>query len=215
MPDFDFSFPMDDVKKDTEHKVEKEELQSIDQTYEKTGGENTIVPRSSDYDMQVNQLRDFPAVLVRMAEIAIPQARNKTDAVAAYLLALLTNTDDIPLPPRLFELAKGYVGSDLSDSVTILKDEIRLLRNDLRKMQDIAYQSNLMLEYMLAERTGMLKKYVTSGDVKTIDYFDDSIERLREHTEQSSSTIVNELRYRENLAKRDSIYKKRKGFSSR
>ena len=82
-------------------------------------------------------------------------------------------------------------------------------------MQDIAYQNNLMLEYMLAERTGMLKKYATSGDVKTIDYFDGAIERLREHTEQSTSTIVNELRYRENLAKRDSIYKKRKGFSSR
>lgn len=218
-----FSFPMDDEKEEErkEEVLEKikepekdagipiinEDIQSISVVNDKSSSSGNSAPRV--VDKKVHQIRDFPAVLLNMARTAIPNANNKTDALSAFIVALLGDKEDLPLPPYIFELARGYAGNDVTDNVIQLQNEIRLLRSDLYKMNEIIFQNNVMLTYILAERTAMLKHYASNGDVKTIDYTDSAMERLREHTVSASSSIFNELRYKENLIKREQIYRKK------
>lgn len=128
------------------------------------------------------QIRNFPRDLMAMVRAEFPDAKNQSDALAAYI-SVKTNFQSSSVSDEVRDLISTYDGDRTAQNTEKrLSNLERQMREILRYMQE----SELVLSYLTFDKLGYRRE--NPKDARSIDFLENGVEaviaRIREQTAQ-------------------------------
>lgn len=135
--------------------------------------------------VELVQMRNFPASVVAIAQQEFPTAKNRADALAAYVIVKSDcNPRELNVSPEIRELVRNYKGDKSASNVAMRLDMIE--RRQLSQNQELQMLT-LGLSYLLFDRLGYRRESLTKGP-RSVNMLEtgvaDLMARMREQARQ-------------------------------
>ena len=140
-------------------------------------------------------LRDIPASLVAEARHMFPEAKNNTDAVAAYMALKMGIVDD--LTDEQTELLRSHRSED---PVAVMNDRLNGIERDMRAFLAMAQELELTLGFLVFDRLGYRREEATSP--RDVNLLENGVEAMVARMQECTKNFRARERIRNGRPKR-------------
>lgn len=155
---------------------------------------------------------DLPLSIIKEAQFAIKNARNRSDAVAAYLYVTMDRVPEVP--EAIKALAADYRDdgglADLEQQIEDLLVQNRSFARQMKSMASVLNQLQMAMIWMVGERLG-LDSYVKRQEPETMQYVPPEFETLLHRLQMQSKQREERLQAAEGRKIGEAAMKKRNG----